>query len=627
MKKKEFKAESRRLLDLMINSIYTNREIFLRELISNASDAIDKRYYESLTNKDVKVNKDDLEIWIKVDKDKRQLIISDNGIGMDKDELDSNLGTIAKSGSLLFKDKMEEKEDVNIIGQFGVGFYSSFMVAKSVVVRSKKQGSDVAYEWKSEGVEGYTIEECQKDDVGTEIILTLKDNTDEESYDEFLDIYNIKAIVRKYSDYIHYPIKMDVSHRSKVEGKENEYEEKVTTEILNSMIPLWKRNKSDIKDEEYNSFYADKFYDFEKPQKIIHTKVEGMLSYTALLFIPSKIPYEYRTGEYKPGLKLYSNGVLIMENCEELLPDYFGFVKGLVDSDDLSLNISREILQHDRQLKAIQKNIGSKIKSELENMLANNRSEYDKFFENFGIPLKVGTYSNFGANQAELKDLLEFYSSSEKKLVTLKEYVSRMPEDQKAIYYACGDSYENIAKLPQVEKIEEKNYEILYLKDPIDEFVFQILLAYEGKKFTNVATEEIDLGSEEEKEATKKLNEDNKEMFTVMKEAIPEVEVIRFTNRLKNHPVCLTTEGQISIEMSKVINSVNDPNNKVKPKLVLEINESHPIAKKIQDLFKESKEDLKDYAKVLYSEARLIEGLSIDNPVEISNLICKFIAK
>ena len=374
MKKKEFKAESRRLLDLMINSIYTNREIFLRELISNASDAIDKRYYESLTNKDVKVNKDDLEIWIKVDKDKRELIVSDNGIGMDKDELDSNLGTIAKSGSLLFKDKMEEKEDVNIIGQFGVGFYSSFMVAKSVVVRSKKQGSDVAYEWKSEGVEGYTIEECQKDDVGTEIILTLKDNTDEESYDEFLDIYNIKAIVRKYSDYIHYPIKMDVSHRSKVEGKENEYEEKVTTEILNSMIPLWKRNKSDIKDEEYNSFYADKFYDFEKPQKIIHTKVEGMLSYTALLFIPSKIPYEYRTGEYKPGLKLYSNGVLIMENCEELLPDYFGFVKGLVDSDDLSLNISREILQHDRQLKAIQKNIGSKIKSELENMLANNRS-------------------------------------------------------------------------------------------------------------------------------------------------------------------------------------------------------------------------------------------------------------
>lgn len=627
MKKKEFKAESRRLLDLMINSIYTNREIFLRELISNASDAIDKRYYESLTNKDIKVNKDDLEIWIKVDKDKRELIVSDNGIGMDKDELDSNLGTIAKSGSLLFKDKMEEKEDVNIIGQFGVGFYSSFMVAKSVVVRSKKQGSDVAYEWKSEGVEGYTIEECQKDDVGTEIILTLKDNTDEESYDEFLDIYNIKAIVRKYSDYIHYPIKMDVSHRSKVEGKENEYEEKVTTEILNSMIPLWKRNKSDIKDEEYNSFYADKFYDFEKPQKIIHTKVEGMLSYTALLFIPSQIPYEYRTGEYKPGLKLYSNGVLIMENCEELLPDYFGFVKGLVDSDDLSLNISREILQHDRQLKAIQKNIGSKIKSELENMLANNRSEYDKFFENFGIPLKVGTYSNFGANQAELKDLLEFYSSSEKKLVTLKEYVSRMPEDQKAIYYACGDSYENIAKLPQVEKVEEKNYEILYLKDPIDEFVFQILLAYEGKKFTNVATEEIDLGSEEEKEATKKLNEDNKEMFTVMKEAIPEVEVIRFTNRLKNHPVCLTTEGQISIEMSKVINSVNDPNNKVKPKLVLEINESHPIAKKIQDLFKESKEDLKDYAKVLYSEARLIEGLPIDNPVEISNLICKFIAK
>ena len=627
MKKKEFKAESRRLLDLMINSIYTNREIFLRELISNASDAIDKRYYESLTNKDIKVNKDDLEIWIKVDKDKRELIVSDNGIGMDKDELDSNLGTIAKSGSLLFKDKMEEKEDVNIIGQFGVGFYSSFMVAKSIVVRSKKQGSDVAYEWKSEGVEGYTIEECQKDDVGTEIILTLKDNTDEESYDEFLDIYNIKAIVRKYSDYIHYPIKMDVSHRSKVEGKENEYEEKVTTEILNSMIPLWKRNKSDIKDEEYNSFYADKFYDFEKPQKIIHTKVEGMLSYTALLFIPSQIPYEYRTGEYKPGLKLYSNGVLIMENCEELLPDYFGFVKGLVDSDDLSLNISREILQHDRQLKAIQKNIGSKIKSELENMLANNRSEYDKFFENFGIPLKVGTYSNFGANQAELKDLLEFYSSSEKKLVTLKEYVSRMPEDQKAIYYACGDSYENIAKLPQVEKIEEKNYEILYLKDPIDEFVFQILLAYEGKKFTNVATEEVDLGSEEEKEATKKLNEDNKEMFTVMKEAIPEVEVIRFTNRLKNHPVCLTTEGQISIEMSKVINSVNDPNNKVKPKLVLEINESHPIAKKIQDLFKESKEDLKDYAKVLYSEARLIEGLPIDNPVEISNLICKFIAK
>ena len=625
MEKKEFKAESKRLLDLMINSIYTNKEIFLRELISNASDAIDKLYYNSLTDKNLEVNKDDLEIRIDIDKNARRLTISDNGIGMNKDELEVNLGTIAKSGSLAFKEENEKKDDIDIIGQFGVGFYSAFMISKLVTVESKKAGEEKAYRWVSSGADGYTVEECDKKSIGTKIILEVKDNTEEENFDSFLDVYFIKTIVKKYSDYIRYPIKMDIVRKTKKEGTENEYEDKVQTEILNSMIPLWKKSKKDITEEEYTAFYIDNFNDFTKPIKTIHTNVEGQYSYNALLYIPSDEPLGYRTGEFQKGLKLYSNGVMIMENCADLLPDYFAFVRGLVDSQDLSLNISREMLQHDRQLKVIAKNIENKIKSELENMLENNRSEYEKFFEHFGLQLKFGAYINFGAYKDLLKDLFLFYSSTEKKMVTLKEYVGRCLENQDKIYYASGEAYEKIDLLPQVEAVKDKGYEILYLKDNIDEFVFQLMLEYEGKKFINVAAENVDLTTEEEKEKLKKLNEENKEMFEVMKEAISDVEIIRFTNRLKKHAVCLTSEGQLSIEMAKTMNSMNDE--QIKPQMVLEINENNKIADKIKELYKDNKEELKNYTKVLYAQARLIEGLTIDNPTEISNIICDIISK
>ena len=625
MEKKEFKAESKRLLDLMINSIYTNKEIFLRELISNGSDAIDKLYYNSLTDKTLDVNKDDLEIRIDLDKENRKIVISDNGIGMNKEELETNLGTIAKSGSLAFKEENEKKDDIDIIGQFGVGFYSAFMVSKLVTVESKKAGEDKAYRWISSGADGYTIEECEKDSCGTKIILDLKDNTDEENYDSYLDVYFIKSIVKKYSDYIRYPIKMDIVRKTKKEGTENEYEDKVQTEILNSMIPLWKKSKKDITEEEYSAFYIDNFNDYTKPLKTIHTNVEGQYCYNALLYIPSDEPLGYRTGEFQKGLKLYSNGVMIMENCSDLLPDYFAFVRGLVDSQDLSLNISREMLQHDRQLKVIAKNIENKIKAELENMLENNRLEYEKFFEHFGLQLKFGAYINFGAYKDILKDLFLFYSSTEKKLVTLKEYVGRMQEGQDKIYYASGESYDKIDLLPQVESVKDKGYEILYLKDNIDEFVFQLMAEYDGKKFVNVAAENVDLTSEEEKEELKKLNEENKDMFEVMKDAIPDVQVVRFTNRLKKHAVCLTSEGQLSIEMAKTMNAMNDE--QIKPQMVLEINENNKIAEKIKELYSENKDELKNYTKVLYAQARLIEGLSIDNPTEISNIICDIMSK
>lgn len=638
MENKQFKAESKRLLDLMINSIYTNKEIFLRELISNASDAIDKLYYRSLTDKNVKVNKDDLYIRVTPNKEARTLTIEDNGCGMSKEELEENLGTIAKSGSLAFKEAAKAKEnaekedDVNIIGQFGVGFYSAFMVASKVRVESKCYGAEKAYAWESEGAEGYTIDECDKSDFGTKIILTLKADTDDEKYSDFLAEYKIEELIRKYSDYIRYPIKMEVEHEHEVEQPEGEkkepkFEKVRHDEILNSMIPIWKKNKSEVSDEDYNNFYQEKFGDYQKPLKVIRTSVEGDVSYTALLYIPSHTPYDYYTKDFKRGLQLYSNGVLIMDKCEDLLPDCYGFVRGLVDSPDLSLNISREMLQHDRQLKIIAKNLDKKIKSELLDMLHKNREDYEKFFTIFGTTLKFGVYNDFGLNKDNLKDLLMFHSSTENKLVTLDEYVDRMKEGQDKIYYACGETVDKIELLPQVEAVKEKGYEILYLTENIDEFVVQVLMEHKEKKFINVCANDVDLDTDEEKEALKKENEENKDMFTLMKETIGEgVQEVRFTHRLKNHPVCLTSEGALSVEMEKVINSM--PNDqKVKAQTALEINDSHPIAQKIKDLYENDKEELKKYTQVLYAQARLIEGLPVENPTQISNLICEIIAK
>ncbi len=630
---KQFKAESKRLLDLMINSIYTNKEIFLRELISNASDAIDKLYYKSLTDSNIKLSKDDFKIQIEIDKENRTITIKDNGIGMTEKELETNLGTIAKSGSLAFKEENDKKEDIDIIGQFGVGFYSAFMVAKEVQVYSKAYGEEKAYSWKSKGVEGYEIEECEKEDVGTKIVLYLKDDTEEENYSTFLDDYTIKNIVKKYSDYIRVPIKMKVEHQRPKESQANDSEEKkpeyetyTENETLNSMIPIWKKNKADIKKEEYNSFYTDKFGDFEEPAKIIHTSMEGNVSYNALLFIPSRMPYDFYTKDFEKGLQLYSNGVLIMDKCADLLPDYFCFVKGLVDSQDLSLNISREMLQHDRQLKIIAKSIEKKIKSELESMLKLNREEYEKFFKNFGNQLKFGIYNDYGINKDNLQDLILFYSSTEKKLVTLSEYVGRMKEGQDKIYYAAGESVDKIDMLPQVEGVKDKGYEILYLTDDIDEFVIQVIFNYQQKQFANVCANNLDLDSKEEKEELQKVNEENKEMFTIMKEAITDVQGVRFTHKLKNHPVCLTSEGAISVEMEKTLNAM--PNNQnVKAQTILEINESHPIAEKIKNLYDKDKEELKKYSKILYNGARLIEGLNIENPTEFSNMICDIISK
>lgn len=624
---KQFKAESKRLLDLMINSIYTNKEIFLREIISNASDAIDKLYYKSLTDNTVNVNRADLKIKIDIDKENKTISIKDNGCGMSEEELEKNLGTIAHSGSLLFKNEADKKEDINVIGQFGVGFYSAFMVSDKVTVKSRSLSDSVGHEWTSDGIEGYEIKETEKNDVGTEIILHLKEDTDEEKYSSFLDEYKIKALIKKYSDYIRYPIEMEMEHSHKKEGTENEYEKVKEIEVLNSMIPIWKK-KGKVSDEEYDNFYVEKFYDFQKPQKVIHTSVEGQCSYDALLYIPSHLPYDFYTKEYEKGLQLYSNGVLIMEKCKELLPDYFGFVKGLVDSQDLSLNISREMLQHDRQLKIIAKNIENKIRSELEKMLNNDRPEYEKFFTTFGLQLKFGAYNDYGANKDKLKDLLMFYSSAEKKLVTFKEYVSRTKEGQNSIYYAAADSIEKAEKLPQVEQIKDKGYEILYLTENVDEFALQIISEYDGKKFVNVCGDNVDLDTDEEKNKLKEENEQAKDMLNLMKEALSsEVEEVRFTNKLKNHPVCLTSEGQVSIEMEKTINSQMGGKDSIKAKTILEINQSHKIAQKLKDLFNTDREELKKYAKVLYSQARLIEGLQVEDPTEISNIICDLISK
>ena len=622
MKKKEFKAESKKLLDLMINSVYTNKEIFLRELISNASDAIDKLYYKSLTDRKVKLEKDDFYIRIDLDKDKNTITVKDNGIGMDEDDLEENLGSIAQSGTLLFKEENKDKE-TECIGQFGVGFYSAFMVSDEIEVKSKKFGQDKAYVWKSSGVDGYTINECKKEDYGTEIVLHLKDDTEDDKYSKYTDEFTIEGLVKKYSDYIKYPIKMDITHEH--EDKDGKNEKHTEEQTINSMIPLWKKNKNEIKEDEYNAFYMDTYYDYEKPLSVIHSSVEGKVSYNTLMYIPSKAPFDFYNKDYEKGLALYSNGVLIMEKCGDLLPDYFSFVKGLVDTPDVSLNISREILQQDTQVKTIAKSIETKIKKELESMLEERREDYEKFFKVFGINLKFGVYNGFGQNKDVLKDLLMFYSSKDKKLTTLKEYIGRMKEGQDKIYYACGETIDKIDLLPQTEKLKEKDLEILYLTEYVDEFAVQMLMDYEGKKFVNISSENLDVDSEEEKKEVEKLNDDNKDMLDIMQKEI-DVKKVRFTKKLKNHAVCLTTEGNVSVEMEKVINAM-PTNETVKAEKVLEINEDHPIVEKLKASYKDDKEELKKYTKVLYAGARLIEGLPVDNPTEITNLICDIITK
>ena len=625
MAKKQFKAESKKLLDLMINSIYTNKEIFLRELISNASDAIDKLYYKSLTDNSIKIKHSDLEINISVDKEKRLLTITDNGCGMTKEELEDNLGTICKSGSELFKENNEKKKDINIIGQFGVGFYSAFMVSDEVTVESKSINNDEAYTWKSNGADGYTIESSSKKDVGTSITLKIKEDTEDEEYSKYLEVYTIKSLIKKYSDYITYPIKMEVTHKDLKEGTKDEYVEHSEIETLNSLVPIWKKNKKDVKDEEYNNFYMEKFSDYANPDEIIHINAEGLVTYDGILFIPGHTPFDYYSKEYVKGLQLYSNGVLIMDKCGDLLPDYFSFVKGVIDSPDLKLNISREVLQQTRILKTIGKNIENKIKKFLEDLRDNNREKYEKIYNNFGIQLKYGVYNNFGMDKDKLQDLLLFYSSKEKKLVTLKEYVSRMKEGQTNIYYACAETTDKADMLPQVEKFKDKDYEVLYLTEYVDEFTMQSLREYDGKKIVSVSSENTDLSSKEEKEKLDKENTEYKDMFSLMKEVIPEIKDIKFTNRLNKHPVCLTNEGMISTGMEKTLNAISEE--KVSADLILEINENHPISNKLKELYKDNKDELKEYTKILYAEARLIEGLSIDNPTEISNLICNYIAK
>lgn len=626
MEKHEFKSESKRLLDLMINSIYTNKDIFLRELISNASDALDKLYYRSLTDKDVKVKREDLCILLEKDDEKRTLTISDNGCGMTKEELENNLGTIAKSGTLAFKENMSKEEKTNIIGQFGVGFYSAFMVSDKITVTSKSIDSDEAYTWESEGADGYTIKKAKKSDNGTKIVLHIKEDTEENDYCKYLDEYQIKGLVKKYSDYISFPIKMEITHHELKDEEKHEYEDKKEIEVLNSMVPIWKKNKSEVSDADYENFYMDKFNDFDKPLKVISSSVEGMCSYKSLLFIPSHAPYDYYTQDYEKGLSLYANGVLIMDRCADLLPDYFSFVKGVVDSEDLSLNISREVLQESHNLKLIAKNIESKIRKELEDMLKNDRENYISFFKTFGVQLKYGVYNNFGADKDKLKDLVMFYSAKEEKLVTLKEYVDNMKDGQEKIYYAAGSSIKKIDAMPNVEQVKDHDFDILYLTDYVDEFAITAIQEYEGKKFANVENEDLGLESDEEKEELKKVNEDNVDLLKHMKELIGDVSEVKFSNKLKKHPVCLTTKGDVSIEMQKVFDAM--PNDMgIKAQQVLEVNEKHPIADKLKDLYSSNKEEFDKYTKILYAEAKMIAGLPIDNPTEISSLICEVIAK
>lgn len=628
MKTKQFKAESKKLMDMMINSIYTHKEIFLRELISNASDALDKLYFKSLTDTSIGLNRDDFVIRLEADKDSRTLKVIDNGCGMTEEELEANLGTIAKSGSFSFKNENEKTEDVDIIGQFGVGFYSAFMVSDCVTVESKPYGAEKAYRWTSKGADGYTVEECEKDDFGTVVTLHIKDDTDDEKYSDYLERYTLERLVKKYSDYIRHPIKMTVDESRLKEGSEDEYETVSVDKTLNSRVPIWKKNKSEITPEEYNAFYTDKFYDCEEPRRVIHSKTEGSATYSALLFIPKHAPFDYYTKDYEKGLALYSRGVLIMEKCKDLLPDYFSFVKGLVDSEDLSLNISREMLQHDAQLKLIARTVEKKIKNELEKMLENEREEYEEFFKTFGIQLKFGVYNSYGMNRDVLKDLLMFTSSYEKKLVTLKEYIARLKDSQDKIYYACGETVEKIEMLPQTERVKDKGFEILYLTENVDEFCLKMLGEYEGKQFLNICDEKLDLDSEEEKNELKEKNEGNKELLDKIKDALDgDVSEVRFTNKLKNYAVCLTSEGNLSLEMEKVLNSM--PNDqKVKAEIALEINASHPICEKLEE-FKEKGDDesIKAYAKLLYAQGCLISGVSVKDPAELSKLISDLMVK
>lgn len=626
MRKKQFKAESKKLLDMMINSIYTHKEIFLRELISNASDAIDKLYFKSLTDDSVKLAREDFKIHIDLDKENRTIKISDNGIGMTAEELENNLGTIAKSGSFNFKKENadnEKTDDISVIGQFGVGFYSSFMVADKVEVISKAFGENVAHKWVSTGADGYTIEECEKENAGSEITLYVKEDTENEDYSKYLEQYTIDELVKKYSDYIRYPIVMEMSHQVPDPDKEGEYITEVSEETLNSMVPLWRKNKSEIKPEEYNEFYKQKFMDYNNPLHVIHTKTEGQATFDALLYIPENPPYDFYSKEYEKGLQLYSNGVLIMDKCADLLPDYFSFVKGLVDSADLSLNISREMLQHDHQLKIIAKAIDKKIKNELTKMLKNDREKYEKFFKTFGLQLKYGVYANYGMEKDGLKDLLLFKTSADEKPTTLKEYVGRMAESQNDIYYACGDNEQKIALLPQVEAVKAKGYEVLYFTDEVDEFAVQMLMEYDGKHFVNVCKDDLDLSTDAEKEAMTKKNEDAKGLLDKMKEALDgKVTAVKLTNKLGSHPVCLSAEGYVSLEMEKVLNSMPGANQGVKAQLVLEVNADHPIVEKLKSV---DDDTLKKYTNLLYSSARLIAGLDLENPTEFSDNLAELI--
>lgn len=628
----EFKSESKRMLDLMINSIYTHKEIFLREIISNASDALDKLYYKSLSDDNIEFDREKFYIRITPDKDARTLTITDGGIGMNRDELEENLGTIAKSGSLAFKSENEKCDDVDIIGQFGVGFYSAFMVGKSVTVKSRKFGSDEAFKWYSEGADGYEIEPCDKDTTGTEIIIALKDNTDDENYDTYLEEYTIRNLIKKYSDYIKYPIKMMVTKQKLKDATEEEkkkddykpeYESYSEDDVLNSMVPLWRKNKSELSDDDYNNFYKEKFFDYENPLKTIHKSADGMLSYTALLFIPSHAPFDYFTKDYKKGLSLYTNGVMIMDKCEDLLPDYFGFVKGLVDSADLSLNISREILQHDRQLKTIAAHLKKKIKSELLNMQKNDRETYDKFYDAFKRPLKFGVYDNYGAEKDFLSDLLMFYSSTEKKQVTLGEYIDRMKDGQEFIYYASGETIEQIDKQPRVESVKDMGYEILYLTEDVDEFAIKILSKYKEKEFKSVASAE--LGGEDEKTKAEEsvAEETSKDLFAAMKDVLGDKVVsVKPTVRLKNHPVCITSEGEISLEMEKILGQM--PNGGAKAQRVLEINIKHPLFEKLKAAA-DKPDELKKLTEVVYGCALLAEGMNVENAADFADSVCDLI--
>lgn len=635
--KKQFKAESKRLLDLMIHSIYTHHEIFLRELISNASDAMDKLYYRTLSDGNTGLTRESFAILLTCDKENRTLTLSDNGCGMSKDDMENDLGVIAKSGSLAFKQDMDKKEEnqqeeIDIIGQFGVGFYSAFMVSDCVTVISKQFGAQQAYRWESTGSDGYSITDCEKDSYGTDIILKIKENTEQESYDEFLDQNRLRSLVQKYSDYIRYPIRMDVEKRRPIEKPEGEkkedeapqYESYIENETLNSMVPLWKKNKSELKAEDYNGFYRDKFHDYEDPLRVIHSSAEGSATYNALLFIPARAPYDYYTRQYEKGLQLYASGVLIMDKCADLLPDHFSFVRGLVDSQDLSLNISREMLQHDRQLKIIAARLEKKIKSELLSMLQNERENYEKFYEGFGLQLKYGAYGEYGANKDLLRDLLMFYSSSQEKLTTIAEYVGRMQSEQKDIYYACGETKEQIARLPQTELLRDKGYEILYLTDDVDEFCLSVMNEYDGKTFKSVSAGDLDLDSEEEKKEQEERQEENKDLLAAIKEALGDkVSDVKLSKRLKSHPVCLSTEGALSLEMEKVLAAMPNAQGGMKARRVLELNANHAVFQTLKSIFESDKTKLGDYAGMLYTQALLIEGMPIEDPVAFSNQICR----